>query len=87
LELIWELRSRLNVKHAMKRMSIGHLRAQHPAVVIPVMTQHFTMLQRYLLYTGVTGGKKFIVLIGQAKAIAFAVRNVSGRRRCSKLDE
>lgn len=61
--------------------------SEYPAVIIPVMTQHFTMLQRNLLYTGVTRGKKLVVLVGQAKAIAIAVKNVSGRRRWSKLDE
>jgi len=45
------------------------------------------MLQRNLLYTGVTRGKRLVVLVGQKKAIAIAVRNVSGRRRWSKLDE
>jgi hypothetical protein len=58
-----------------------------PAVVIPVMTQHYTMLQRNLLYTGVTRGKKLVVLVGQKKAVAIAVRNASGRRRWSKLNE
>ena len=56
-------------------------------MVIPVMTQHYAMLQRNLLYTGVTRGKRLVVLVGQKKAIAIAVRNVSGRRRWSKLDE
>jgi exodeoxyribonuclease V alpha subunit len=54
-------------------------------VVIPVMTQHYAMLQRNLLYTGVTRGKRLVVLVGQKKAVAIAVRNVSGRRRWSKL--
>jgi exodeoxyribonuclease V alpha subunit len=45
------------------------------------------MLQRNLLYTGVTRGKRLVVLVGQRKAIAIAVRNASGRRRWSKLDE
>ena len=61
--------------------------SEYPAVVIPVMTQHYTMLQRNLLYTGVTRGKKLVVLVGQKKAVAIAVRNVSGRRRWSKLRE
>jgi exodeoxyribonuclease V alpha subunit len=61
--------------------------SEYPAVVIPVMTQHYTMLQRNLLYTGVTRGKKLVVLVGQKKAVAIAVRNVSGRRRWSKLSE
>jgi len=46
-----------------------------------MLTQHYAMLQRNLLYTGVTRGKRLVVLVGQKKAIAIAVRNVSGRRR------
>jgi exodeoxyribonuclease V alpha subunit len=61
--------------------------SEYPAVGIPVMTQHYAMLQRNLLYTGVTRGKKLVVLVGQKKAVAIAVRNVSGRRRWSKLQE
>jgi exodeoxyribonuclease V alpha subunit len=61
--------------------------SEYPAVVIPVMTQHYAMLQRNLLYTGVTRGKKLVVLVGQKKAVAIAVRNVSGRQRWSKLSE
>ena len=44
-------------------------------------------MQRNLLYTGVARGKKLIVIVGQKKAVAIAVRNVSGRRRWSKLQE
>jgi hypothetical protein len=55
--------------------------------LLPVMTQHCAMLQRNLLYTGVTRGKRLVVLVGQKKAVAIAVRNVSGRRRWSKLGE
>jgi exodeoxyribonuclease V alpha subunit len=51
------------------------------------MTQHYPMLQRNLLYTGVTRGKKLVILVGQKKAVAIAIRNVSGRRRWSKLSE
>ncbi len=61
--------------------------SEYPAVVIPVMTQHYTMLQRNLLYTGVTRGKRLVVLVGQKKAVAIAVKNVSGRLRWSKLRE
>ena len=61
--------------------------SEYPAVVIPVLTQHYTMLQRNLLYTGVTRGKRLVLLVGQKKAVAIAVRNVSGRRRWSKLNE
>src|SRR6202049_95507 len=48
--------------------------SEYPAVVIPVMTQHYTMLQRNLLYTGVTRGKRLVVLVGQKKAVAIACR-------------
>jgi exodeoxyribonuclease V alpha subunit len=61
--------------------------SEYPAVVIPMLTQHYAMLQRNLLYTGVTRGKRLVVLVGQKKAVAIAVRNVSGRRRWSKLSE
>jgi exodeoxyribonuclease V alpha subunit len=60
--------------------------SEYPAVVIPVMTRHYSMLQRNL-HTGVTRGKRLVVLVGQKKAVAIAVRNVSGRRRWSKLQE
>jgi exodeoxyribonuclease V alpha subunit len=61
--------------------------SEYPAVVIPVLTQHYAMLQRNLFYTGVTRGKRLVVMVGQKKAVAIAVRNVSGRRRWSKLKE
>ena len=61
--------------------------SEYPAVVIPVLTQHYPMLQRNLLYTGITRGKKLVVLVGQKKALAIAVRNASSRRRWSKLGE
>ena len=64
-----------------------HLIPNNPAVVIPVTTQHYMMLQRNLLYTGVTRGKQLVILLGQKKAVAIAVKNVSGRRRWSKLRE
>ena len=61
--------------------------SEYPAVIIPVMTQRYPRLQRNLLYTGVTRGMRLVILVGQKKAVAIAVRNVSGRRRWSKLDE
>jgi exodeoxyribonuclease V alpha subunit len=61
--------------------------SEYSAVIIPVLTQHYAMLQRNLLYTGVTRGKRLVVLVGQKKAVAIAVRNASGRRRWSKLSE
>ena len=61
--------------------------SEYPAVVIPLATQHYSMLARNLLYTGVTRGKRLVVLVGQRKALAMAVRNAGGRRRWSKLRE
>ncbi len=61
--------------------------SEYLAIVIPILTQHYPMLQRNLLYTGVTRGKRLVVLVGQKKAVAIAVRNVSGRLRWTKLNE
>jgi exodeoxyribonuclease V alpha subunit len=58
--------------------------SEYPAVVIPLSTQHYTMLARNLLYTGLTRGKRLVVLIGQRRALAIAVRNQGGRRRWSR---
>jgi exodeoxyribonuclease V alpha subunit len=61
--------------------------SEYPAVIIPLTTQHYAMLARNLLYTGVTRGKRLVVLVGQRRALAIAVRNQGGRRRWSKLKE
>src|SRR5438309_4484340 len=61
--------------------------SEYPAVVIPLTTQHYAMLARNLLYTGVTRGKRLVVLVGQRRALAIAVKNGSARRRWSKLGE
>jgi exodeoxyribonuclease V alpha subunit len=60
---------------------------EYPAVVIPVLTQHCAMLQRNLVYTGITRGKQLVVLVGQKKALAIAVKNHLGRKRYTKLAE
>jgi len=59
--------------------------SEYPCVVIPVHTQHFVMLQRNLLYTAVTRGKKLVVLVGTKKALGLAVRRQDTRRRCTAL--
>jgi exodeoxyribonuclease V alpha subunit len=61
--------------------------SEYPAVVIPVLTQHYTMLRRNLLYTGVTRGKRLVVLVGQRRALAIAVRDQAGNRRWTRLRE
>ena len=59
--------------------------SEFPVVVIPVATQHYMMLQRNLIYTGVTRGKQLVVLIGQKKALGMAVRTNQTRQRYSGL--
>jgi exodeoxyribonuclease V alpha subunit len=61
--------------------------SEYPAVVIPLSIQHYPMLQRNLVYTGVTRGKRLVVLVGQRKALAIAVKGARERRRWSKLRE
>ena len=61
--------------------------SEYPAVVIPLSTQHYPMLQRNLVYTGVTRGKRLVVLVGQRRALAIAVKGARARRRWSKLRE
>ena len=61
--------------------------SEYPAVVIPLALQHFTLLERNLLYTGVTRGKRLVVLIGQAKAIGLAVRTLRSHQRLTNLAE
>ena len=59
--------------------------SKFPAVVIPLATQHFILLQRNLGYTGITRGKKLVVLIGQKMALGITVRNDRPQRRYSGL--
>ncbi len=59
--------------------------SEYPAVVIPVHTQHFVMLQRNLLYTAVTRGKKLVVLVGNRRALEMAVERQDTNRRSSAL--
>ncbi len=59
--------------------------SEYPAVVIPLHTQHYLMLQRNLLYTGITRGKKLVVLAGNKKALALAVQRKETSQRFSGL--
>ncbi len=61
--------------------------SEYPAVVIPLLTQHYVMLQRNLLYTGITRGKKLVVIVGTKKALAIAVKNDNTRKRWTRLAE
>src|SRR5262249_5750298 len=59
--------------------------SEYPAVVIPLHTQHYKMLQRNLLYTGLTRGKQLVVLVGSSKALGLAVRRQAAAERYSAL--
>ena len=59
--------------------------SEYPVVIIPVLTQHFILLQRNLLYTGITRGKKLVVLVGSRKALAIAIKNNKPQLRYTGL--
>lgn len=59
--------------------------SEYPVVVIPLAMQHFMLLERNLLYTGVTRGKQLVVVIAQPKALAMAVKNQRSQRRMTYL--
>ncbi|MGL4852629.1 MAG: SF1B family DNA helicase RecD2 [Phocaeicola sp.] len=61
--------------------------SEYPIVVMPVLMNHYVMLQRNLIYTGITRAKKICVLIGSAKALAYAIHNLSVLKRNTKLKE
>ena len=61
--------------------------SEYPAVVLPMLTQHYVMLQRNLLYTAVTRARKLVVLVGSQKAVGIAVRNDRSQHRYTRLAE
>jgi exodeoxyribonuclease V alpha subunit len=61
--------------------------SEYPIVVIPVLMNHYIMLQRNLIYTGITRAKKILVLVGSKKALGYAVRNVTVTKRNTMLKE
>ncbi|MCX7818331.1 MAG: ATP-dependent RecD-like DNA helicase [Kiritimatiellae bacterium] len=61
--------------------------SEYPAVVVPLHTQHYVMLQRNLLYTAVTRGRRLVVLVGSPRALAIAVRRTETHRRVTLLKE
>ena len=61
--------------------------SEYPAVIIPLHTQHFVMLQRNLLYTALTRGKRLVVIVGPRTALEIAVSRQDLRRRFTRLEE
>src|SRR6185295_18224583 len=59
--------------------------SEYPAVVIPLAMQHYMLLERNLLYTGVTRGKQLVVVIAQPKALAMAIHTVRAHQRLTNL--
>ena len=61
--------------------------SEYPVVILPVVTQHYMLLQRNLIYTGITRAKKLVIMIGTKKALAIAIRNNKPQRRYTLLSE
>ena len=61
--------------------------SEYPVVIMPVLTQHYILLQRNLLYTGITRGKKLVILIGTKKALAIAIKNDKPQKRYTLLKD
>ena len=61
--------------------------SEYPVVVMPLLTQHYLLLQRNLLYTAITRGKKLVVIIGTKKALGIAIRNNRQQLRYTRLKE
>lgn len=61
--------------------------SEYPIVVMPILMNHYVMLQRNLIYTGITRAKKIFVMVGTRKALAYAVRNVTVHKRNTMLKE
>jgi exodeoxyribonuclease V alpha subunit len=59
--------------------------SEYPCVILPVHTQHYILLQRNLLYTGVTRGQRLVVLVGDPRALAVAVSNAKPQERYTRL--
>jgi exodeoxyribonuclease V alpha subunit len=85
--------------HAFDRGDLGNLAlayaisihksqgSEYPVVIIPLLKAHFMMLQRNLLYTAITRGKKKVLIVGETAAYAMAVRNSDSKKRCTHLQE
>jgi exodeoxyribonuclease V alpha subunit len=86
-------------RHAFERGELGELAlayaisihksqgSEYPAVIVPLLKGHFMMLQRNLLYTAITRGRKKVFLVGEPAAYGMAVRNAESKLRCTHLRE
>jgi exodeoxyribonuclease V alpha subunit len=91
---VWFGRPGDELRHGFDELVLAYATTIHksqgvgvPGGVIPLTTQHYPMLRRNLLYTGVTRGRRLVVIVGQRRAIGIAVRGRQSLRRWSKLNE
>ncbi len=61
--------------------------SEYPCVIIPLLTQHYMLLQRNLVYTAITRGKRLVIVVGSKKAMAIAVKNDKTQKRYTQLDK
>ena len=61
--------------------------SEYPAVIIPILTQHYVLLQRNLIYTAITRGRKLVVMVGTKKALAIGVKNDKTQKRYTRLND
>ena len=61
--------------------------SEYPVVIIPVLTQHYLLLQRNLIYTAVTRGRQLVILVGTKKAMAIAINNDKTQKRFTRLKD
>jgi exodeoxyribonuclease V alpha subunit len=61
--------------------------SEYSAVIVPILTQHYMLLQRNLIYTAVTRGKKLVILVGSKKALGIGIRNNRTEKRYTWLAE
>ena len=86
-------------KHTFERGDFGDLAlayaisihksqgSEYPAVIVPLLKAHFVMLQRNLIYTAITRGRKKVFIVGDPAAYGMAVRNAESKLRCTHLKE
>jgi exodeoxyribonuclease V alpha subunit len=86
-EVVYDFGELDEVSHAYAITIHKSQGSEFPAVVIPIAMQHFLLLQRNLIYTGLTRGKRFVVILGEKKALGFAIRNSDTAQRFSALEE
>lgn len=84
-EIVYDISELDELVHAYATTIHKSQGSEYPIVVIPVMMNHYVMLQRNLIYTGITRAKKILVMVGTRKALAYAIRNLTVNKRKTML--